>query len=136
MIALQQEEEEEEEGEEFEHLNDEDEFEGFDRERPTKSKSHDSPPDLKIAKVVGMDINTKTFCACGFILQSSMAFLRRADFPGGPQTPYVLFRITVNSRIYPAGYARFYLPRTPPAGYMRVRVILNYFYTGTSYIQK
>ena len=43
--------------------------------------------------------------------------------------------ITVNSRIYPAGYARFYLPRTPPAGYMRVRVIYSYFYTGTNYIQ-
>ena len=40
-----------EDEEDFEHLNDEDEFEGFDKERTTKSKSHEQPPDLKIAKV-------------------------------------------------------------------------------------
>jgi len=37
-------------GEDFEHLNDEDEFEGFDKER-TPKKSHEQPPDLKITKV-------------------------------------------------------------------------------------
>jgi len=36
--------------EDFEHLNDEDEFEGFDKER-TPKKSHEQPPDLKITKV-------------------------------------------------------------------------------------
>lgn len=43
---------EQEDEEDFEHLTDEDEFEGFDREQTTKSKSHDhQPPDLKIATV-------------------------------------------------------------------------------------
>lgn len=43
---------EQEDDEEFEHLTDEDEFEGFDREQTPKSKSRDQqPPDLKIAKV-------------------------------------------------------------------------------------
>jgi len=36
--------------EDFEHLSDEDEFEGFDKER-TPKKSHEQPPDLKITKV-------------------------------------------------------------------------------------
>ena len=36
--------------EDFEHLNDEDEFEGFDKDR-TPKKSHEQPPDLKITKV-------------------------------------------------------------------------------------
>jgi len=36
--------------EDFEHLHDEDEFEGFDKER-TPIKSHEQPPDLKITKV-------------------------------------------------------------------------------------
>jgi hypothetical protein len=40
----------EDDEEDFEHLNDEDEFEGFDKER-TPKKSHDQPPDLKITKV-------------------------------------------------------------------------------------
>jgi hypothetical protein len=38
------------EDDDFEHLNDEDEFEGFDKERAQK-KSHEQPPDLKITKV-------------------------------------------------------------------------------------
>ena len=47
VVRKQQEDEED-----FEHLTDEDEFEGFDREQTTKSKSHDhQPPDLKIATV-------------------------------------------------------------------------------------
>lgn len=40
----------EDDEEDFEHLNDEDEFEGFDKER-TPKKSHEQPPDLKITKV-------------------------------------------------------------------------------------
>jgi len=39
------------EDDDFEHLNDEDEFEGFDKER-TQKKSHEQPPDLKITKVL------------------------------------------------------------------------------------
>lgn len=40
------------ETDEFEHLQDEEEFEGFDKDRPQKSKSHDKPPpDLKITNV-------------------------------------------------------------------------------------
>jgi len=38
------------EEEDFEHLHDEDEFEGFDKER-TPKKSQEQPPDLKITKV-------------------------------------------------------------------------------------
>lgn len=42
----------EDEADEFEHLQDEEEFEGFDKDRPQKSKSHDKPPpDLKITNV-------------------------------------------------------------------------------------
>lgn len=40
----------EDEEEDFEHLHDEDEFEGFDKER-TPKKSQEQPPDLKITKV-------------------------------------------------------------------------------------